>query len=817
MPLEYILRFDESEAQKVELTGGKGSSLAILSKVSNICVPEGFSITTEAYDQFIREIDLDKRIEELERASLRNDKDAIVHEGNAIRQAINSSQIPQNIQKSIKRACEELYEECSTANLPLAVRSSATAEDLPTASFAGQMESYLNQRGLEQVLTSVNRCWASLFGDRAIDYRNQHKITHSKVKLAVSVLRMIEGYGAGVGFSVDIVSGKPGITLEANYGIGESVVQGTVTPDYWLLNPQGERILMGKLGNKTKKVIYLNEGGTIYIDVDRDDQEKFVFDNVMVKRIAHSVRDIGNYYRQSFGHKYVDTEFVVDNERRLYFVQARPETAISRRQTGVVTFLDTEDKPLLRGGECASYNIAIGKAKTVVVYDPSKATKPEGIFSMQDNPDERDIIRLTDHVKRGDILIATKTVPSFETIMKQTNGIVTEEGGLSCHAAIIAREFNIPCIVGMNGVLQKMGNYEGQVITIDPSQNAVYLGNLSSLQKEGNITDVILRAYEDEPIRRSIERLTLGMGRLEDTNIWTGRPIHPAGMLQLGLYDEAFNRLEQRFGINLTRKIEGGVLKTPRSDNPILNERIMALGLGGLEQLFDERVRTVEEFDRLAKYFDYSPDKVRRFVDVYTRMIEHFHLRWQFTNLVEIMQKNEMLRLPVEARPYVDFLYATKVATNPRQKEREYAYEELLSFFKEHGESPKLAQKMERYAKRYPRTDSVDLCLPAPEKALKDELRKDATEYRRSLPTLYTFDLPQEFDERLLRVVDLNARQTVQKEVEPYIHIGGQYAIREGLIELGKVATSHGYLRNVNDVFGITPSQLVRLSEQVRS
>lgn len=817
MPLEYILRFDEDEARKVELTGGKGSSLAILSKVNDICVPEGFSLTTEAYDLFVRETDLDRRIEELERASLRKDKDTIVREGNAIRQAINSSPIPRHIQGSIERACQELYEECSTVNLPLAVRSSATAEDLPTASFAGQMESYLNQRGLEQVLTSVNRCWASLFGDRAIDYRNQHQIPHSKVKLAVPVLRMIEGYGAGVGFSVDIVSGKPGITLEANYGIGESVVQGTVTPDYWLLNPQGERILMGKLGNKTKKVVYLKEGGTIYVDVNRDDQEKFVFDNAIVKRIASSVRNIGDYYRQSFGHKYMDTEFVVDNEERLYFVQARPETAISRRQTGIVTFLDTEDKPLLRGGECASYNVATGKAKTVVVYDPSKTIKPEGRFSMQDNPDEREIIRLTEHVKRGDILIATKTVPSFETVMKQTNGIVTEEGGLSCHAAIIAREFNIPCIVGVNGVLQKMGSYEGQMITIDPSQNAVYLGDLTALQREGNITGVILRAYEDEPIRKSIERLTFGMGRLEDTNIWTGRPIHPVGILQLGLYDEAFNRLEQRFGIKLTRKIEGGVLKTPRSDNPRLNGRIMSLGLDGLEQLFDERVRTVEEFDGFAKDFDYSPGKVRRFVDVYTRMIEHFHLRWQFTNLVEIMQKNEMLRLPVEIRPYVDFLYTTKIATNPYQREREDAYEELLSFFKEHGESPELAQKMERYARRYPRTDSVDLCLPAPETALKDELRKDATEYRRSLLTLYTFDLPPEFDEHLLRVIDLNARQTVQKEVEPYIHIGGQYAIREGLMELGKVATSNSYLKNANDVFGITPKELVRLSEQIRS
>jgi len=239
--------------------------------------------------------------------------------------------------------------------------------------------------------------------------------------------------------------------------------------------------------------------------------------------------------------------------------------------------------------------------------------------------------------------------------------------------------------------------------------------------------------------------------------------------------------------------------------------------LDGLEQLFDERVRTVEEFDGLAIDFDYSPDKVRRFVDIYTRMIEHFHLRWQFTNLVEIMQKNEMLRLPVEARPYVDFLYATKVATNPHQRKREDTYEELLSFFKEHGESPELVQKMERYARMYPRTDSVDLCLPAPETALKYELRKDATEYRRSLPTLYTFDLPPEFDERLLRVIDLNARQTVQKEVEPYIHIGGQYAIREGLMELGKIATLHGYLRNANDVFGINPKELVRLSEQVRS
>lgn len=817
MSLEYVLRFDEDEARKVELTGGKGSSLAILSKVSDICVPEGFNLTTEAYDLFIRETDLDRRIEELQRASLRDDKDAIFREGNAIRQEINSSSIPQYIQRSIERACQELYEEFSTVNLPLAVRSSATAEDLPTASFAGQMESYLNQRGPEQVLTSVKRCWTSLFGDRAIDYRNQHQIPHSKVKLAVSVLRMIEGYGAGVGFSVDIVSGKPGITLEANYGIGESVVQGTVTPDYWLLNPQGEKILMGKLGKKTKKVVYITEGGTIYVDVDRDDQEKFVFDNPMVKRIARSVRDISDYYRQSFGHKYMDTEFVVDHEGKLYFVQARPETAISRRQTGVVTFLDTEDKPLLRGGECASYNVAIGKARTVFVYDPSKATKPEGRFSMQDNPDEKDIIRLTNHVQRGDILIATKTVPNFETVMKQTNGIVTEEGGLSCHAAIIAREFNIPCIVGMNGVLQKMGNYEGQVITIDPSRNAVYLGDLSSLQREGNITDVILRAYEDNQIRRSIERLTIGMGRLEDTTIWTGRPIHPVGVLQLELYNEAFNRLEERFGIKLTRKIEGGVLKTPRSDNPRLNERLMALGLDGLKQLFDERVRTVEEFDRLAKDFDYSPDKVRRFVDIYTKMIEHFHLRWQFANLIEIMQKNEMLRLPVEARPYVDFLYTTKVATNLHQREREDAYEELLSFFKEHGESPDLVHKLVRYARRYPRTDSVDLCLPTPEIALMDELRKDAREYKRSLPTLYTFDLPPEFDECLLRVIDLNARQTVQKEVEPYIHIGGQYAIRESLMELGKVATSHGYLRNANDVFGITPEQLVGLSEQIKS
>jgi pyruvate,water dikinase len=461
-----ILWFDEVGTNDVNLVGGKNASLGEMIrqlKPKGINVPMGFATTANAYRYFIEAAGLEQKLRDLLADLDVDDVNNLQERGELARALILETPFPGDLQYAIANAYQKLCEcfnlECrlQNQNLDVAVRSSATAEDLPEASFAGQQETYLNVHGLKAVLESCHKCFASLFTDRAISYRQHNGFDHFAVSLSVGIQKMVRSDLAtsGVMFSIDTETGfKNAVFITAAYGLGENVVQGAVNPDeYIVFKPtlkEGYRPILDKrLGSKRLKMVY-DKGGsklTKNVLVSTSDREQYCIGDEDILQLARWAMQIEEHYSQVRGiYTPMDIEWAKDgNTGELYIVQARPETVQSQKATNVLkTYHLKERSEILATGR--SVGAAIGQGKARVVSDVSH-------------------IHL---FQPGEVLVTNRTDPDWEPIMKKASAIVTNQGGRTCHAAIIAREMGIPAIVGSgNGteVIKK-----GQEITVSCSE-----------------------------------------------------------------------------------------------------------------------------------------------------------------------------------------------------------------------------------------------------------------------------------------------------------------------------------------------------------
>jgi pyruvate,water dikinase len=454
--MRYIKFFKEITAENTTLVGGKNANLGeMYNKLADVGVPvpNGFAVTAEGYDYFIKFNNLEEKIHNVLKGLDTHNIEDLHKRGEEIRNLIKSGEFPEDLKNEILTSFQKLKEEYGE-DLTVAVRSSATAEDLPGASFAGQQETYLNVSE-KDLLEKIKFCFASLFTDRAISYREDKGFDHFKVKLSVSVQKMVRSDigSSGVMFTIDPDNGCPNvIVINSVFGLGELIVQGKVIPDEFMvfkprINADTTRIdadefpiISKKLGDKNRKIIYSEGGGVKEVETTEEERKMFSLIDEEVKLLAK----YGYLIEKHYG-KAMDIEWAKDGvENKLYIVQARPETVHSTKQNVWHEYrLKTKTEPILKGIAIGS-QITAGKVRVI-----------------------RDVEKINEF-QAGEILVTEMTDPDWEPIMKIAKGIITEKGGRTCHAALVSRELGIPAVVGVSGALEKLKT--GDEITIDNSQ-----------------------------------------------------------------------------------------------------------------------------------------------------------------------------------------------------------------------------------------------------------------------------------------------------------------------------------------------------------
>ena len=457
----YLVDLDKVGLEDIDQVGGKNASLGeMLQNLSalGIQIPNGFAITVNAYREFIRYNDLDTAIHSIINSINFDDIESLRRGGQQARQLLKNGKFPRDLSEAIIEKYNELSNNYGQEITDVAVRSSATAEDLPDASFAGQQETYLNVRGPAPLMNAVRNCFASIFTDRAISYRHSFGYDHFSIGLSVCIQKMVRSdLGAsGVAFSLDTESGfKDVVVINASFGLGEMIVQGSVSPDeYIVFKPTLKKgfssIVEKKLGKKDKMMVYGDnpDERVQIIPVERALQQRYCLKDDSIIKLAQWVTKIEEYYSNKKGHWCpMDVEWAIDGlSKEMYIVQARPETIHSRKDfTKIKEYIIEESndrKPLFKG-------IAVG--------DKIGVGKVSILFSMDK--------RVTDghEFQAGDILVTDMTDPDWEPIMKKASAIITNKGGRTCHAAIVARELGVPAIVGCQIATELL--VDGQMIT----------------------------------------------------------------------------------------------------------------------------------------------------------------------------------------------------------------------------------------------------------------------------------------------------------------------------------------------------------------
>ncbi|MBN4076640.1 phosphoenolpyruvate synthase [Mariprofundus ferrooxydans] len=450
--MKYIRCFDEISYDDIPLVGGKNASLGEMYRKLvplGVRIPHGFAVTAEAYclmlDQSGTWAALHAALDGLDI----HDTEALAKSGRMAREAVYAATIPDDVRREILKAYQRLQEQCG-GSLSLAVRSSATAEDLPDASFAGQQDTYLNIQGEESLLDACHHCFASLFTDRAIHYRMQHGFDHFKVYLSVAVMQMVRSDMAtsGVMFTLDTESGfRDVVFITAAYGLGENVVQGAVEPDeFYVHKPtfkQGyRRVLYRRQGMKKIKMVYASGRTgqqTQNIPTTQQESDSYCMTDAEVLKLADDAITIETYYSHRAGHAVpMDIEWAKDGlDGQIYIVQARPETVESQQHNAML------ERYILKGtGEVIvsgrAVGMRVGSGRVRVIHHASELNT----------------------FQQGDVLVSDLTTPDWEPVMKLASGIVTNRGGRTCHAAIVARELGIPAIVGCADATQRLNNQD---------------------------------------------------------------------------------------------------------------------------------------------------------------------------------------------------------------------------------------------------------------------------------------------------------------------------------------------------------------------
>lgn len=589
--LPLISFFKDIDKNDIPLVGGKGANLGEMTK-AGFPVPNGFAITVPAYEMFIKENNFDKRITDAFKSLDVNDPEQLNQASKYIKKLITIGKYPDIVSKEIIKGYKKLSGHFKSALV--AVRSSATAEDLPGASFAGQQETFLNIKGEANLLVKIRECWASLFTPRAIFYRNENKIPVGSERISVMVQKMIQSESSGVMFSIDPVSNqKDRIVIEAVWGLGEMIVQGSVVPDTYVVQKETFIILSKEISDQSTQLI---RKGTI--TKERDIPKKLtgiqkISDNDIVSLAKLAEKLHQHYYFPQ------DIEWAKEKSK-IYIVQTRPVTTITNNRQKIADSkgIKIAQVPILTGA-AASPGIGTGEVK--LLKSPKEISK----------------------VKEGDVLVAPMTSPDYVPAMKKAAAIITDQGGQTSHAAIVSRELGIPCVVGCKKATKVLK--DGNIVTVDGKEGKVYLASKvkgeNKILKEqiaGTVADVVeiktktaTKVYVNlaEPEQAlKVSRMNVdGVGLLRAEFIMANIGIHPKEAIKRKVQAKYIERLSDGlstfcrhfhprpiiyratdFKTNEYRSLEGGKYWEPEEPNPMLGYR------GAIRYISDPEVFNLE-------------------------------------------------------------------------------------------------------------------------------------------------------------------------------------------------------------------------------
>jgi len=646
-----IVWFEEVDKHDVGLVGGKGANLGEMTN-ARLPIPYGFIITANAYFDFIKESKLQRKINDIISIVNFDNSHELSQASKHIQKLILDEQLSPTLAKEIIKYYEDLTTKESMYlnnrlnyikhavnkikhlySQPLvAVRSSATAEDLPNASFAGQQETYLNVKGDSYLLHKVKDCWASLFTERAIYYRHEQGFDHFKVGLAAVVQRMVQSEKSGIAFSIDpVTNDKSKIVIEAIYGLGEYVVQGKVTPDHYEIDKRSLIIL--KKEKKFQNLKYIKSGiKNIEIKLSRTDGNKQKLNDEEIIKLALLVKDIENHYFFP-----QDIEWAIENDR-VFIVQSRPITTINSkfeiRNSEQSQISNSKFQIPILVGSPASPGIGVGTVK--IIHSPKEIDK----------------------IKHGDILVAPQTNPDYVPAMKKATAIVTEKGGRTSHAAIVSRELSIPAVVGAEQATKILKN--GMIITVNGKTGEIFKGKIffstslispkfsTSSKFPKTVTKVYVNLAEPEEVKKVAHMDIDGVGLLRAEFMIAEIGVHPKEFIKKHKQKIFINNLSHKlltfvnafkprpiiyratdFKTNEYRHLQDGSLYEPHEENPMLGFR------GAFRYIANPEVFQME-LSAIKKIWDIGYRNLHL-------MIPFVRVPWELIKIKEIIKESGLL------------------------------------------------------------------------------------------------------------------------------------------------------------------------------
>lgn len=539
---QFLLWFEQLERKDVDIVGGKSSSLGEMTAKTDVPVPYGFATTAYAYRYFIKESGLEEKMRSILSELTDVENSALLRDVSArLRDAIMAEKMPQDLQDAIGAAYVELGKRVGEENPYVAVRSSATAEDLPDASFAGQQDTYLNVQGAETIIAKVKECYASCFTDRAVYYREKQGFDHIEVALSAVVQMMVFSKTSGVMFTVNVATGDDNnILIEAAFGLGEYVVQGTVTPDNYTISKHDHKIIDRCVNEQDIMLVHKKGGDCEEVQVPEELRKVQTLTDEQILELADYAKKIEKHYGC-----YMDMEWGVDERtNKIWILQARPETVWSRRnkeggaKVQESKSMTTTDHKVIVKGLPASPGKVSGRVH--VILDPSRI----------------------DEFKEGEILVTEMTAPDWVPAMKKAKAIVTDSGGMTCHASIVSRELGIPCIVGTKsrGEAATVTIPDGIDVTIDATHGVVYEGIIEEAKKENQAgaavavaeyfpptgTKVYMNLGDPELAEKYSSLPCDGIGLMREEFIWTTYiHEHPLYLIKTGHPEKVVDQLAE--------------------------------------------------------------------------------------------------------------------------------------------------------------------------------------------------------------------------------------------------------------------------------
>ncbi len=508
---QFLLWFEQLERKDVDIVGGKSSSLGEMTAKTDVPVPYGFATTAYAYRYFIKESGLEEKMRSILSELTDVENSALLRDVSArLRDAIMAEKMPQDLQDAIGAAYVELGKRVGEENPYVAVRSSATAEDLPDASFAGQQDTYLNVQGAETIIAKVKECYASCFTDRAVYYREKQGFDHIEVALSAVVQMMVFSKTSGVMFTVNVATGDDNnILIEAAFGLGEYVVQGTVTPDNYTISKHDHKIIDRCVNEQDIMLVRKKGGDCEEVQVPEEQRKVQTLTDEQILELADYAKKIEKHYGC-----YMDMEWGVDERtNKIWILQARPETVWSRRnkeggaKVQESKSMTTTDHKVIVKGLPASPGKVSGRVH--VILDPSRI----------------------DEFREGEILVTEMTAPDWVPAMKKAKAIVTDSGGMTCHASIVSRELGIPCIVGTKsrGEAATVTIPDGIDVTIDATHGVVYEGIIEEAKKENQAGAAVAVAEYFPPTGTKVY---MNLGDPELAEKYSGLPCDGIGLMR---------------------------------------------------------------------------------------------------------------------------------------------------------------------------------------------------------------------------------------------------------------------------------------------